>query len=97
MPNAGEPGREEVVMANRECNGHFFQLDGAAYYECFWDGTLVDCDATPAMQGSKCPNCDRTIDGTNHGVVKKCVRTLTQAMIAADRIVTIKSEFEVVE
>lgn len=50
-------------MANRDCNGDFFTADGVSYYRCLWDSTTMVAPAN----GDMCPNCSRTIDGTEAG------------------------------
>ena len=50
-------------MANRDCNGDFFRVDGIEYYRCLWDGSVV----TGAHEGGDCPECKRLIFATNHG------------------------------
>lgn len=61
-------------MSNRDCNGDFFVADGVRYYRCLWDGTTMPSPAN----GSQCPNCKRTIDGTEIGDL--AVRTLIVAI-----------------
>jgi hypothetical protein len=61
-------------MANRDCNGDFFTADSVRYYRCLWDSTTM-----PAPDnGDKCPNCHRTIDGTEAG--EYAVRTVRLAI-----------------
>jgi hypothetical protein len=50
-------------MANRECNGDFFTADGVRYYRCLWDGSVHAW----LKAGSKCPACEREIQGAEHG------------------------------
>jgi hypothetical protein len=57
-------------VANRECNGKFFQIIDKRFYKCLWDGAVLNLDwfeSTPLGNGVKCPNCKRIIDGNNAG------------------------------
>ena len=42
-------------MANRDCNGDIFSVDGEKFYRCFWDGTV-----TTKTSGT-CSHCEREI------------------------------------
>ena len=56
-------------MANRECNGEFFELKDKLHYRCFWDGSILRLDwfGYPLGNGVECPNCKRKIDAQNIG------------------------------
>mgnify|MGYP001060149799 CR=1 FL=1 len=54
-------------MANRDCNGDFYEINGSRWYRCLWDSTVI-----PAAncEGGSCPHCERRIEATDHGQVK---------------------------
>ena len=56
-------------MANRECNGTFFQIIDKRYYKCLFDGAILNLDwfDYALNDGVKCPNCKRLIDGQRAG------------------------------
>lgn len=65
-------------MANRECNGDFFEVIGKRYYRCLWDGAII---ARPPKNGAKCKNCKRIIDAVDHGQVRAQYRTVLEAVL----------------
>ncbi len=50
-------------MANRDCNGDFFEAGGKRRYCCLWNSEIVEC----VENGQKCPICDRIIKGSEAG------------------------------
>jgi len=56
-------------MANRNCNGTFFQISEKRYYKCLWDSSILNLNwfDKPLCNGANCPNCKRVIEGTNAG------------------------------
>lgn len=79
-------------MANRNCHGYWFRVGSASYYECFWDGTLIDeTKEKSTMQGGYCPHCQRKIMGTNCGLVPIQTKVARQAMLPTGRVVTFES------
>ena len=65
-------------MANRDCNGDFFTVEGLVYYRCLWDCTILKGLAN----GNQCPNCNRTIDADDLGEVR--TRKTTIAILTDD-------------
>ena len=64
---------------NLKCKGNWFRVGAHAYYECLWDGVVLK-DNSP-IQGSTCPNCNRTVDGVNFGNAPIATKTVRQAYL----------------
>ena len=63
-------------MANRNCNGDFYEVNGVRWYSCLWDGTVIpaaNCEA------GSCPHCERKIDATDNGKVESRQFLVTEA------------------
>lgn len=67
-------------MANRECNGDFFDATvhdaNKQFYRCFANGQLMDRNGM--NNEDECPECHRKIDARFHGTVS------TRQLIVAD-------------
>lgn len=61
-------------MANRDCNGDFYAIEGKPFYRCFWDSTQLD--ASQLKEDVECPHCRRKIAAERLGEVR--TRTVTQ-------------------
>lgn len=48
---------------NHNCCGDFFRAEGAPYYRCLQDSTVIPAP----KQGDKCPCCGRIIKGVEGG------------------------------
>lgn len=58
-------------MANRDCCGDRFSVEGVRYYRCLWDNAVM---REPTEQ--TCPNCKRAIDATEQGEIPYRLVTL---------------------
>ncbi len=65
-------------MANRDCNGDFYEINGKRWYRCLWDSTV-----SPAENcAGSCPQCERKIDAVDHGPVKTRQFIVTEVFYA---------------
>ena len=78
-------------MANQNCMGSWFRVGHERFYTCMWDASLVRGDDCP-VQGGPCPNCNRTVDGTNCGQPPVITRILRQVQFPNGRAVTFSAQ-----
>ena len=69
-------------MANRECNGVFFQVDGRRFYRCFLDNVLIEDPPFVFRQSVDCPLCYRPIDASEEAYQAE-TRTMKQYKLAS--------------
>lgn len=51
---------------NGKCYGDYYTLNGARFYRCFADGTVLDAADEPDRT---CTHCGRPIEASEHGAV----------------------------
>lgn len=61
---------------NRDCHGDFYEIDGARWYRCLLDSTIIE--RQQLQDHSTCPRCARIICATDHGKVETRAFTLVE-------------------
>lgn len=65
-----------TAMANRDCHGDFYEVDGSRWYRCLWDSAVMPA---AECEGGTCPNCERKIHATEQGKVQTRQFLVTEA------------------
>jgi hypothetical protein len=65
---------------NHKCHGDYYEFDGARWYRCLLDSTIIDVEDEMKDDGI-CPRCKRVIDAADHGKVDTRELTTVQFMV----------------